>query len=102
LPDAHRLKAAGYRQQAERKLKMARLLAGGELEEEARAAALDTILPLGCALAIENRLPEPATAEDALLAPLSFCWKGALSALRGLAADPTLPCQPAIEAMSQV
>ncbi|HOB98416.1 MAG TPA: DEAD/DEAH box helicase [Verrucomicrobiota bacterium] len=102
LPDAHRLKAAGYRQQAERKLKMARLLAGGELEEEARAAALDTILPLGCALAIENRLPEPATAEDALLAPLSFCWKGALSALRGLASDPTLPCQPAIEAMSQV
>lgn len=102
LPDAQRLKAAGYRQQAGRKLKMARLLAGGELGEEARAAALDAILPLGCALAIENRLPEPAKAEDAFLAPFSFCWKGALSALRGFASDPTQPCQPAIEAMSQV
>ena len=32
----------------------------GGLYEEARAALFDAVLPLGCALAVENRLPEPA------------------------------------------
>ncbi len=102
LTDTERVKAAGCRQQSERKLKMARLLASGDLHEEARIAILDAILPLGCALAIENRLPEPANPEDALLAPLSLCWKEALPALRAFVTEPAQPCPPVIEAMSRV
>jgi hypothetical protein len=82
LSDAERAQASACRQQAARKLKMARLLTEGGLEEEARAALLSAVQPLGRALAVEHRLPEPATAEEALLAPLSLCWHGALARLR--------------------
>ena len=61
LSEAERAKAAAHRQQAARKLKIASVLAAAELSEEARAALLDAVLPLGCALAVENRLPEPVS-----------------------------------------
>jgi len=101
LTAAEREQAAAFRQQAARKLKMARLLADGGLDEEARPALRDAILPLGRALAIENRLPEPGTLEDSLLAPLSLCWKDALSVLRGFTTDPTQPCAPALEVLTK-
>jgi hypothetical protein len=76
---------------------MARLLGGGELLEEARAALLDAAQSLGRALAVESRSPEPATLDDALLPPLSHGWKEALTSLRGFVADPTAPWQPVAE-----
>jgi hypothetical protein len=102
LSEAEREKAAGFRQTATRKIKMARLLAEGDLHEEARAALLDAILPLARALAVENRLPEPAALEEATLAPLSLCWKEALSGLRSFVADPAQPCGTIVELLAKI
>jgi hypothetical protein len=102
LSDAEREKAAAHRQRAARKLKMAAVLAGGGLTEEARAALLEAVLPLGCALAVENRLPEPASLEDALLPPLGLVWKDALSILRAFVQDPAQPVAAAATALNQI
>ncbi len=102
LSDAEREKAAGHRQRAARKLKIAGLLAGGEMAEEARASLLDAVLPLGCALAVENRLPEPASLQDALLPPLGSAWKDALPILRVFVQDPSQPVAAAAEALGRI
>ncbi len=62
-PNARRL--AAHRQQASRKLKMARLLENGGLLEEEREALLQSALLVSKALAVENRAPEPEQLEDA-------------------------------------
>jgi superfamily II DNA or RNA helicase len=102
LSDAERAKAAAHRQRAARKLKMAAVLAGGELPEEARAALLDAVLPLGCALAVENRLPEPASLQDALLPPLGLVWKDTLSILRAFVQDASQPVAAAAAALEKI
>jgi superfamily II DNA or RNA helicase len=94
-------KLAASRQLAARKLKMARVLDQAGLDQEARAALLEGLLPLGCALAVENRLPEPAALKDLLLPPISHCWQEALSLLRDFSASPAHPCQPVIEALGK-
>jgi hypothetical protein len=94
-------KLAAYRQLAARKLKMARVLNQAGLDQEARAALLEGLLPLGCALAVENRLPEPAALKDLLLPPISPCWQEALPLLRDLSANPARPCQPVLEALGK-
>jgi hypothetical protein len=94
-------KLAAYRQLAARKLKMARVLNQAGLDQEARAALLEGLLPLGCALAVENRLPEPAALKDLLLPPISPCWQEALPLLRDLNANPASPCQPVLEALGK-
>ncbi|SPE58517.1 conserved hypothetical protein [Verrucomicrobia bacterium] len=99
LSDAEREKAAAHRQQSARKVKMARLLGDGGLDEEARAALREAIHPLACALAIESRLPQPANAEQALQPPLSLCWKEALGPLREWNADPAAPWKPVAESL---
>jgi hypothetical protein len=102
LTEAERQQAAAHRQQAMRKLKMARLLGEGGLDEEARAALLDAVQPLARALAIENRLPEPANAEQSLLPPLSNCWKDALLPLRQFAGDATASVKPVAECLAGI
>jgi hypothetical protein len=102
ISDAEREKAAAHRQRAARKLKMAAVLAGGGLQEEARAALLDAALPLGCALAVENRLPEPASLQDALLPPLGLVWKDAMSILRAFVQDPSRPVAAAAAALEKI
>ncbi|MGD1086940.1 MAG: DEAD/DEAH box helicase, partial [Verrucomicrobiota bacterium] len=47
LSDAEREKAAAHRQRGARKVKMAALLAGAGLSEEARGALLEAVIPLG-------------------------------------------------------
>jgi len=96
LSAEERAKADAHRGQAARKLKMAKLLGGGELVEEARAALLDAALALGRALAVEARVPEPPTLEVALLPPLSHNWKEALPALRDYVSDISHPWQPVL------
>ena len=93
-------KIAGHCQRAGRKLKMARVLSDAGLGEEARAALLEGVLPLGCVLAIEQRFPEPASLNDALLPPLSPCWKNALALLREFTGDAARPCHPVLEALT--
>lgn len=91
LSEPERHEALGHRRQAERKLKMARLLIGGELPEEARDALLEGVLWLGKALAVENRLPAPTEFKEALRPPLALCWGDALSVIQELASHPSSP-----------
>jgi hypothetical protein len=87
---------------AARKLKMAKLLTGGDLADEARAALLDAALSLGRALAVEARAPEPASLDDALLPPLSHRWSDTLPLLRAFVADTTQSGQAVIERLEKV
>jgi hypothetical protein len=79
---------------------MARVLCDAGLSEEARAALLEAVPPLGCALALQQRFPEPVSLDDALLPPLSSCWKAALPLLREFAGDATRPCEALLEALA--
>ncbi len=97
LSPEERAAAAAHRAQAARKFKMAKLLGGGDLFEETRAAMLDGALSLGRALAVEARLPEPDSLDLALLAPLSHHWQDALPLLRQFASGPATPWQPVLE-----
>ena len=101
LSPAELEKLAACRQLAARKLKMARVLDQAGLDQEARAALLEGLQPLSCALAVENRLPEPAALKDFLLPPISHCWQEALPLLRDFSADPARPCLPVIEALAR-
>jgi superfamily II DNA or RNA helicase len=88
LSESEKEKALSHREKGARKLKMALLLEGGGLMEEAREAFLETILFLGRALAVINRAPEPAQLNDALQAPMSLYWGEALPALTGYIETP--------------
>ncbi|PYV10057.1 MAG: hypothetical protein DMG07_21850 [Acidobacteria bacterium] len=101
LSEAEREKALSYRRQAERKLKMARLLAGGEMAEEEREALLGAALLLGRALAVENRVPEPAKLEEGLASPVSLFWGGALDAIRQFAAEAAAPAGVVVAALEK-
>jgi len=101
LSEAERAKATAHRQQAARKIKMARLLGEGELSEEARTALLEAMLPLGRALAIESRLPEPARVDDVLLPPLAHQWRNALTPLRDFASA-TAAWKPVAECLAAI
>jgi hypothetical protein len=89
-----------HRQRAARKLKMARVLDQAGLNEEARSALLEGMLPLSCALAVEQRLPEPASVTDALLPPLSPLWSRALPVVRDFVCDNSHACLPVVEALA--
>jgi hypothetical protein len=101
LSPAERAQADTHRAQATRKLKMARLLGEGGLAEEGRGPLLEATLAFGRALAIEARLPEPGSLEEALRAPLSHCWKDALAPLRAFVADPTQGWQTAADRLEK-
>jgi hypothetical protein len=88
LSAEERARADAHRQQATRKLKMARVLGDTGFTEEARPVLLDAIHVFGRALAVEGRLPEPTELNDALVPPLSHNWKEALPALAGFVKDP--------------
>jgi hypothetical protein len=102
LNSEERARADAFRAQAARKIKMAELLAGGGLSDEARSPVIDAILGVGRALAVEARLPEPTDLNGALLGPLSHSWGDALMAARGFMADAAAPCQPAITALKSI
>ena len=102
LSESERHEALGHRRQAERKLKMSRLLMGGELPEEARDALLEAVLWLGRALAVENRLPAPAELKETLRPPLALCWGDALSVIQELASDPSSPPGPVSDILQKL
>jgi hypothetical protein len=90
-------RAQACRDRAARKLKMARLLQAEKMDEEARDALLAAVLETGRALAIEARLPEPATPAAALAPPLSHAWG---KARETLAAALNNSCVPLSEALA--
>jgi superfamily II DNA or RNA helicase len=80
-------RAREQRDLAARKLKMARLLANGGMSEEARPPLLEAALALGRALAVEARLPEPGSLDEALLPPLAGAWGPQLGTVREFVAQ---------------
>jgi hypothetical protein len=99
LSEADRLKAQGHRQQAGRKLKMARLLAAGGLVEEEREALLHSASWLARALAVENQIQEPAELSESLRAPGSLFWGQAAAALKEYLTDASAPSGPVADAI---
>jgi hypothetical protein len=95
-------KAHGYRQQAARKLKMARLLGGGGLTDEERDALLQSALWLGKALAVENRAADPVDLGEMLRPPSSRLWGETLPALREFASNLSAPANPAAGALERL
>ncbi len=102
LTEEEKRRAAELRQRAERKLRMARVLSTESLNEEAREALLGAVPLLGQALAIENRLPEPREAREALVAPLVPLWGGAIQRLREFVERDGTPVVPIVEALETV
>ena len=102
LSEEERQKAMAHRQRAARKLKMASLLEGGGLSEEAREALREATLWTGRALAVENRLPEPGEMKESLRPPMSQLWGDALSTLHELAANAALPPTRATAILQQL
>lgn len=94
--------AKAKREIAARKIKMATLLGQGGFDSEARTALFEAIYALAKAMAVESRLPEPPTLEDALLPPLSHQWKESLDLIKGFIADANCPWQPLVNALSKL
>jgi len=87
LSEEEKQKALAHRQQAARKLKMARLLGDGGLQDEEREALLQAAHFAARALAVEHKASEPASLDEALQSPASFLWGEALPALRNFASN---------------
>jgi superfamily II DNA or RNA helicase len=102
LSDEERAKAKSHRDRAARKLKMARVLGEGGLDEEAREALLAAIPMFAGALAVEHRLPEPTELKDALQPPLSHHWGRALPVLRAFAEEPGTAWKIVAEGLASV
>ena len=90
LSDDEQAQARSYLEQTRRKLKMAKLLGDGGLDDEVRTPLLQAIGFLAKARAIERRFPEPADVDDAIRPPVSNCFGDALQLVRGYvdASDP--------------
>ncbi len=88
-----------HRQQAARKLKMARLLVGGGLAEEAGEPLSAAILSLGRALAAEQRFAEPEQASAVLAPPLAYRWGTHLSVLRSFLVSDEKPFDDVLTAV---
>ena len=99
LSHEEKARSAAHRAEAKRGLKLARVLGESEFADESRAALLKAAHALSRAIAIESRLPEPPSLEDALLPPLSMHWNNALTTLRQFVSDAGQPWRPAAEAL---
>jgi hypothetical protein len=102
LSATERAKADASRAQAVRKLKMAKLLGTGGLDEEVRAPLKEALHNFARAFAVENRLPEPMSMNDSLLPPMSHCWNEALPLLRSFANEPSQPWKPVADALDKM
>lgn len=102
LSEEEKAKAAAFRKEAQRRVKLARVLGEQEFDGEARAALLEGIQRLARSWAVEHRLPQPGSVDDALLPPLAMHWKDSLEAIRQFAADATQPWQTAGDVLAKL
>ena len=93
-------KAKSLREHASRKLKLARVLGEGGFGDEARPALLDAALRLACALAVEQRLPEPADLQGALQPPFSNLWANGLATITAFLQKPAADWKHVSECLS--
>ena len=77
------------------------MLGSANFLSETRAHLIDAALHLARAFAVEQRLPVPASLDDALLPPLSHCWQEPLPLLRTFVADAAQPWQPLAQSLDK-
>ncbi|MDQ3583278.1 MAG: SWF/SNF helicase family protein, partial [Pseudomonadota bacterium] len=94
LSEAERAKARAHRGQAERRLKMSRVLGAAELAAEGRQALLEAVQALGNALAVEHRLAEPKTPADVVAPSLAWCWGEGLPLVKTFLTEGAVECEP--------
>jgi hypothetical protein len=97
-----RQRAGEHREKASHVLRVARVLGTANFVSEARSHLLDAALHLARALAVEQRLPAPASLDYALLPPLSHCWPEPLQLLRAFVADTAHPWQPLAQSLDKI
>ncbi len=103
LTDEEKARAADFRRQAAKKLKLAKILLAEDLAEEAVAALQAAARLAGCAFAVEERSAEmPATLGAALAPPLSYRWAEAAAKLRPLAEGATVASAEIVAGLSAV
>lgn len=94
--------AKAHRDQARRKLKMARLLGEGGFDQETRPILLEALHYLGRALAVERRLPEPLEVKNTLQPPLSHALAGALPEFKAFLEVPGANWKPVADSLSHL
>jgi hypothetical protein len=102
LTAEEQLQAKGHRERAARSLKIARVLGNAGFADETRVPLLDAIRGLGCALAVERRLPEAPELKGVLQPPLSSAWGDALPIVRAFIADPVAAWQPVADRLANL
>jgi hypothetical protein len=102
LSAEERSRMDGHFAQAERLLKMARLLAQGGFESEARKPALEALDALGRAKATAKRVSEPREESDWLRAPWNELWEGEQSAVRGFMEHADRSCVSFAESLEKL
>jgi hypothetical protein len=95
-------KVSAHREKAGRAREIAKVLAGAGFNDEVRKHLTEAIHRLGSAFAIRLRSPEPASAADALLPPISHCWGSALASLRNYLSGNRADPEAAIKALGDV
>ena len=101
LSETERQTVNAHRAQAARKLRMGRLLAEGDLNAEALAAFRESLLWVARALAVQNRIPEPADLKEATIPPVATFYGDELSLVRGFVANEVAPWQPVAECLQK-
>lgn len=75
-------RAKAHRERATRHLKMARVLGGGGFDQEARSALIEAVHGFTRAVAVEQRLPDPAGAEQIIQSPWARVWAEKLPTIK--------------------
>ena len=101
LSSEEQAKVKAHRDRTARKLKLAHLLGNAGFGDEARPALLEALHALGCALAVERRLVEPADAKNVLQPPLAHCWAEAVPVLQAFVQDPAADWKPVAELLAR-
>jgi hypothetical protein len=93
-------KSPGYRQKSSRKVKIALCSKAAVLSK--RPVRQPWKRFSGPALAVENRVPEPAELNEALQAPLSLYWGEVLPAISEFAALPSSPATQIAQKLQKI
>jgi hypothetical protein len=100
LSDEEKARAANYRRQAAKKIKLAKILLAEDLPDESRDALREAGRLAGSAVAVEERASaEPATLAAAVAPPLGLRWGPAAAPWRAFAAGDFVEPAALIEAL---